>query len=94
MGVLYWYQHSPWCAVILWRAIFFGGVEAQVLCRLLMGAASLMEYPQFQQLQYMRIIPSYITAVRLRLLDEKAIPIELNGWVYCTLHIRKKDSLL
>ncbi len=70
-----------------------GGVEAQVLRRLLLGATSLTEY-QFQQLQYIRIIPSNITAVRLSLLDEKAIPIELDGWVYCTLHIRKKNPLL
>ncbi len=50
-----------------------GGVEAQVLRHLLLGAASLTEY-QFQQLQYIRIIPSNITAVRLSILDEKAIP--------------------
>ncbi len=69
------------------------GEEVQVLHHLLLGAPSLTKY-QFQQMQYIMIIPSNITAVRLSLLDEKKIPIELDGWVYCTLHIRQKNPLL
>ena len=70
-----------------------GGVEAQVLRRLLLGADTLTEY-QFQYLQYIRIIHSYITTVQLTLVDEKGQPIEMNGWIYCTLHLRRRNSLL
>ncbi len=82
---------TVWCDLV--ESNIIGRVETQVLSRLLPVAASLTEY-QFQQLQYIRIIPSNITAVQLSLLREKAIPIKLDSWVYCTLHIRKKNPLL
>lgn len=70
-----------------------GGTEAQVLRRLLPGSGSLIEY-QFQQLQYMRIISSYITQIRLSFVDEKNKPIDFHGSIYCTLSVRKRSSFL
>ena len=51
---------------------------------------------QFDRLQYIMLLPSMVTSVRLRLLNEKHEPAVLSAgsWIYYTLHLRRKLHLL
>ena len=47
---------------------------------------------QFDHFQYITLLPSMVTSVRLRLSNEKGEPAVLSSdsWIYYTLHLRKK----
>ena len=69
--------------------------QAQILRRLINTDVTNVHW-DFEQLQYKKIIISDLSSVRVYLLDEKGNPAVLGpeSWVYCTLHLRKKNTLL
>ena len=73
------------------------GIESQVLRRIpnVLSSGQPLHW-QFEHLYYINLITTQIRSVRIRILDEKGLPTTLSpdSWIYCTLHLRKKNTLL
>jgi hypothetical protein len=69
--------------------------QAPVLRRLLNRKITHV-YWDFDALEYKGLVRSSLTSLRIYLETEEGVPAKLSptSWLYCTLHLRKKNSLL
>jgi hypothetical protein len=69
--------------------------QAKILRRLTNSNVTYVHW-EYLNLQYKRIITTPVTSVRVYLLTEKGVPAVLSpdSWLYCTLHLRKRNALL
>jgi hypothetical protein len=71
------------------------GSQAPVLRRLLNREITHVSL-DFNTLEYKGLVRSSLTSIRIYLQTEEGLPAKLSqtSWLYCTLHLRRKNTLL